>query len=88
MATRATEIAKNLALAMVFTGAVMGGIGLLNHTFLSVYFAWIVTVGFQVLLFALVLAILALMFVFAVAALNSFIVMVKAIFRRNKNDDQ
>lgn len=87
MATRATNIAKNLALAMVFSAGVVGGGWALQHTFLAVYFAWIVSVSFQVLLFAMALAVIGLVFLFAVGAVNSVLEMVMAIFRKKKNDD-
>jgi len=88
MESKATTIAKNLALAMVFTAGVYGGSWVLENSFLHVYFLWIQTVGLQVVLFALTLALLASMFTLAVAAIGSVITMVKAIFRRKKNDDE
>lgn len=87
MASRATNIAKNLALAMVFGAGVLLGGWALQNTFLAVYFAWIVSVSYQILIFALALAVVGLMLLFAVGAVNALILMVMAIFRKNKTDD-
>lgn len=72
---------------MVSFAAVLGGGWVLSNTWLDVYLQWILTVGFQVLIFALVLAIMGFMFFLAVSAVSFLIGAVKALFSRKKNDD-
>lgn len=74
-------------MTMIFTGAVYGGSWLLSNSFLSDYFHAITTIGYEVLMIVMVVALLAFMLFLAVAAVNSLALMVKAIFRRKKNDD-
>ena len=88
MESRATTIAKNLAIGMVFTAGALGGAWVLAHSFLAVYYMWIVFVAFQVLLYVMALAVFLLVFILAVGAIYSAITAVTAIFRRKKNDDE